>query len=136
MAPQLRTLDDYRQALAQGGIAVARCRACQSRQTMPSERCFECGSPQLEVHLHAGDGLVFAWVVSHYAFREELAGEVPYTVVLVTLEGGGRIHGRLEPGGVEPSADLPVRLDGPATAARGYPVFRRAVRGEPEGRAD
>ncbi len=123
---RLSSIEDYRQALAQGRLAVAHCRQCGSSQTLPSESCFSCGSTDIEVHLHDGEGRIFSWVVNHHPFREELAGETPYMVVLVALEGGGRVYGRLEPPDATPAADAPVVLDRPATADRLYPVFRLA----------
>ena len=114
----------HRAALARGCIAVATCGACGRRQAIPGDSCFACGSRTLEVHDHPGNGRVFSWVVNHFAFRPELAAELPYCVLLVSLDGGGRVYGRLVPSEGPIEADRPVVLDPKLTQERGYPVFR------------
>jgi uncharacterized OB-fold protein len=101
------TLGSFREALGRGEIAVSQCANCGTQQAIPSATCFNCGSTRLEVQRHSGAGRIFSWVVCHYPFADDLREEVPYTVVLVELEGGGRIYGRLEPPFV-PEAPLPA----------------------------
>lgn len=121
--------DDYRAALSEGHLVVSACQSCGRHQTIPAETCFECGSDRLEVSPHAGAGRILSWVVTHYAFFPELAEDVPYTVLLVALDGGGRAYGRLEKRADQPGdlADLPVVLDAQETASRGYPLYRLAA---------
>lgn len=122
------TLGTYNAALRDGQLLVAKCASCGAQQSLPSDSCFACGSEELRSTRHDGAGRVFSWVVNHYAFDAEHARESPYTVVLVTLEGGARVYGRFEPGpgAARPRADMPVVLDAEATAARGCPVYRPA----------
>jgi uncharacterized OB-fold protein len=79
---------------------------------------------------HAGAGRVFSWVVNHFAFVPGLLAETPYCVLLVSLDGGGRVYGRLAPASVDQwpiRAEMPVELDPKATGERGYPVYRPTV---------
>ena len=120
-------MDEYRAALRDGHLCVAICGSCRQQQAIPADTCFACGSDDLHIARHSGSGRVFSWVVNHFAFAAELASQTPYTVVLIALDGGGRVYGRLEgPDGQQPSvgADLPVALDAEATGKRGYPVYR------------
>lgn len=122
-------MDDYRAALGEGRLVVSCCRSCGRQQTIPSDTCFECGSGELQVNPHAGAGKILSWVVTHYAFSPELVDEVPYTVLLVSLDGGGRVYGRLAKLANQPRdlADVPVVLDAQETAKRGYPLYRLAA---------
>jgi uncharacterized OB-fold protein len=119
------TAEAYRRALQDGQLCVAICASCGGRQALPADTCFACGSDNLRVDRHSGAGRVFSWVINHYAFAADLSSETPYTVVLVTLEGGGRVYGRFErtPDGPPIDAHLPVVLDIESTARRGYPVY-------------
>jgi len=120
------TLQAYQAALREGALLVARCASCGAQQCLPSDTCFTCGSDVLHASRHDGAGRVFSWVVNHYPFAPELASQSPYTVVLVTLAGGGRVYGRLEAASdpTQLRADVPVALDADDTAAHGYPVYR------------
>lgn len=120
-------LEDFRAALREGRLAMVVCGKCKSHQPFPCDTCYECGSDDLTIGSHAGNGRVLTWTVAHYAFSPEFEKEVPYTVVLVELEGGGRVYGRLtgteQPPKVE--AEMPVALDVETTRQRGFPVYRR-----------
>jgi len=121
------TMANFRAALGRGCIAVAQCASCGHQQAIPSETCFNCGSGQLAVRDHPGGGRVFSWVVNHYAFAPELVGQTPYTVLLVTLDGGSRVYGRLAADVAKPmEADMPLALDAGSTREHGYPVYRPA----------
>jgi hypothetical protein len=64
---------------------------------MPS--CPYCGTEggtDVEV---PGTGTVYSWVGVHRAMTPAFAGEVPYTVATVDLDGGGRIFARVSPSG-------------------------------------
>jgi len=110
-------------ALRGGVLAVARCNACATEHAFPTPSCFRCGSPVLTAAAHSGKGRVFSWVVNHYAFD---GGQVPYTVLLVELDGGARIYGRLRDDASTRSrlaGGMLVTLDPAASAAAGHAVF-------------
>lgn len=121
------TMDDYRAAMKDGHLAVTVCGACEHQQAIPADTCFSCGSGDLHLKSHSGIGRVHSWVVANYAFAPELESEVPYTVVLVDLDGGGRAYGRLEGADGKQSrveGNMTIVLDVEATKKRGYPVYR------------
>jgi uncharacterized OB-fold protein len=120
------TLERHREGLARGRIAVAGCSACGCQQAILGDSCFACGAGTLETHDHSGHGRVFSWVVNHFAFAPALEAEVPYCILLVSLDGGGRIYGRLAAPHGQIEAEMPVVLDEGPTRERGYPVFRQA----------
>ena len=118
--------EDVRQATAAGAIRIARCADCGAEQAMPATSCFGCGGLSLEARAHDGRGRLYAWTRTHVAFDPKYEAEVPYTVLLVELEGGARLYARLVPG-QDGARDLtpgaPVALDPAATRAKGCPVF-------------
>jgi uncharacterized protein len=128
------TMEEHRAALREGHLSVATCEACGRQQVIPADTCFACGSSNLSTSQHAGSGRVFSWVVNHFAFAPELESETPYTVVLVELDGGGRVYGRLEDAHRSNiRADMPVVLDAELTMKRGYPVYRRVEESKADG---
>ena len=62
---------------------------------MPS--CPYCGDERMSEVEIPGTGHIYSWVRVDRALTAEMAGEVPYCIATVDLEGGGRIQGRLEP---------------------------------------
>jgi uncharacterized OB-fold protein len=56
--------------------------------------CAATGSEDVEV---SGSGSVYSYVVVHRALTPAMEDQVPYCIATVDLDGGGRIHGRLEP---------------------------------------
>jgi uncharacterized OB-fold protein len=130
------TLDEHRAAMKEGHLLVAVCRSCGKQQAIPADTCFTCGSDELELKPHSGSGRVYSWVVCNYAFAEELAAETPYTVVMVELDGGGRVYGRLlaqDGAATGIGADTPLSLDAEVTKQRGYPAYRLAAAAQSTG---
>lgn len=120
------TLEQYNEALTQGQLLVTRCAHCGAQDALPTSWCFRCGRRELETHVHTGAASVFSWVVCHYAFDPALTAEVPYTVLVVELQGGGRVYGRLDSADTSQPirAGLEVELLPTVTRERRYPVFR------------
>ena len=114
-------------ATSEGTILKAHCAQCGAEQVLPAPSCLRCGSQELTVSRHGGDGSLFSWSVTGTAFEPEVADEVPYIVAVILLSGGAKLWCRLV--GMEPDspmlrADLPVQLDETLTRQRGYVVFR------------
>lgn len=68
-------------------LRVARCRSCGQLQDL-GRRCTGCSSRGLEWEDVPATGQIWSFVVYHRAFSPELAGRVPYNVVLVALDCG------------------------------------------------
>jgi uncharacterized OB-fold protein len=56
--------------------------------------CGTTGGADVEV---AGTGTVYSFVRVHRALTPAMAGDVPYAVAAVDLDGGGRVFARVEP---------------------------------------
>jgi uncharacterized OB-fold protein len=76
-----------------GAIRLARCQDCGHRWKTCFPGCPYCGSSALEEIPVAATGCVYSWVEVHRSLEDPPA-QVPYTVVAVDLDGGGRVLGR------------------------------------------
>lgn len=104
------------------GLTGYRCAACDGLFVPPRIYCPECGSDdRLEVSF-AGRGTVRAWTAIHVG-PTRYEQEVPYTVVLVELEEGPRVMGRLESG---EKARICQKLELSRVDEERGPVFRAA----------
>jgi len=84
-------------ALVDRRVLVQECPACGRRRFPRLPSCPYCaaeGGDDVEV---PGTGTVYSFVRVHRALTPASADEVPYCVATVDLDGGGRIHGRVEP---------------------------------------
>jgi len=91
--------------LRRHAVIVQECDDCGRRRFGRLGSCPYCGVPggtDVEV---AGTGTVYSFVRIHRALTPEMAGEVPYTVGTIELDGpaagvaGPRLLGRVEPAG-------------------------------------
>lgn len=82
------------QALAKGELLIPACGTCKQRFFPPQAFCPHCGSQDRHAAASPGRGKVYSWIVTHRAFAPELAGEVPYAIIAVDLDDGGRLIGR------------------------------------------
>jgi uncharacterized OB-fold protein len=98
-----------REWFTSGTLAVQRCQRCATLQHPPEEICHACGSLELGTTPLTGRGTVHSFTVVHYAASPALAGAVPYTVVLVSLDDAPRLRvvGNLLEG--DARIGLPVR---------------------------
>ena len=76
------------------GLDGYRCRNCDSLFLPPRNRCAKCGLAQKEEVKFTGRGVIRTWTTI-YAAPARYKDEAPYTVVLVELEEGVRLVGRL-----------------------------------------
>lgn len=87
----------YWEGLAQEQLTVQECTACGRRRFPPMPCCPYCAATGTVIR-RVTAGTVYSWITVRRAFQPAFAGEVPYTIATVDLDGGGRITGRLEPG--------------------------------------
>jgi uncharacterized OB-fold protein len=83
-----------------GALTIQRCTGCGTLQHPPEEVCHSCGSTDFDVATLSPRGTVASYTVVHYAAHPALAGGVPYTVVLVSLDEAPhlRVVGNLDGG--------------------------------------
>lgn len=98
------------QALSRNDLLVPECRSCGKHFFPPQPYCNNCGSADWHGATTAGLGKVYSWVVIHHPFGPDFADDVPYAIVAVDLNDGGRLIGRYF-GALDRLADaLPVRV--------------------------
>ena len=126
--PEARPLWD---GLGEGELRLQRCGHCERLRFPPVASCPYCGTPGGEWEPVEPRGRLYSWVVTHVAFDESLADQVPYTVATVQLDGGPRIFARLTD--VDPAAiEAEMALEGYFHAEEGLPYlrFRPAARAD------
>jgi uncharacterized OB-fold protein len=83
------------EAAAQGRLVVQRCNSCKALRWPPLSGCPECRSRDTTWVDVAPTGTVWSFVVYHRAFAAELRAHIPYTVLMVELDDGPYLVGRL-----------------------------------------
>jgi len=83
--PQLTPINEA--WFTSGEIGVQRCLGCATLQHPPEEVCHACGSMDFDVQVLEPMGTICSFTVVHYAANAALAASLPYTVVLVSLDG-------------------------------------------------
>jgi uncharacterized OB-fold protein len=91
------------QAARKGRLVVQRCGCCAALRWPPLPGCPECRSRETTWTDVAPSGTIWSFVIYHRAFLAQLRAEIPYTVVMVELDDGPYMIGRLVPGGRPPS---------------------------------
>lgn len=85
------------------------CEACGEYRFPPYPSCPYCGEAGGTWKPLSGKGVIYSWIVIHRSPLRDYQEDAPYVIVLVELEEGPRIVGRLV--GCDPEnvrADLPV----------------------------
>jgi hypothetical protein len=72
-------------------LVVQRCRGCGAHRFPARDICSRCLSRDAEWAPVSGRGKVFSYAVMHQVYHPGFADEVPYAVVQVELEEGGRM---------------------------------------------
>jgi len=78
-------------AARENRLVVQRCEGCGRRRFPPREICSECLCRDARWVESVGRGTVVSFNVMHQVYHPAFAAEVPYAVVLVELEDGGRM---------------------------------------------
>jgi len=79
------------------GAAPSRRLRWRSEGTVTGAAPVGAGAAVGAVIREAAAGSVYSWVTVRRAFQPAFEADVPYTIVTVDLDGGGRMVGRLEP---------------------------------------
>jgi hypothetical protein len=86
------------EAAGQGRLVLQRCNSCGALRWPPLTGCPECRSRDADWIEAAPTGTIWSFVVYHRAFAAELKPDIPYTVVMVELDDGPYMVGRLVEG--------------------------------------
>ena len=90
------------EAARRGRLVIQRCRDCGELRWPPLAGCPECRGRDATWDEVRPSGTIWSFVVYHRAFAAELTDEIPYTVVMVELDDGPYLVGRLEDAGRPP----------------------------------
>lgn len=113
------------EGLAEGRLIVSRCRSCGRQLFPPIGSCSGCGSVAVVSEQVSGAGAVYSWATVHIPLAADTSDPVPYTVVVVELDGGARIFGRLlEMDAARLSAGARVSFEPAVIGGRAAPGFR------------
>jgi uncharacterized OB-fold protein len=81
--------------LEQGRLMVVTCDTCGARWCRALPGCPYCGGIRVSLVETTGQGSVYSWVTVRRALDPAFEESVPYTVLVVDLDDGGRVNGRL-----------------------------------------
>jgi hypothetical protein len=118
-------------AAASGRLAVQQCGDCGELRWPPLAGCPECRSRDTSWAEVAPRGTIWSFVTYHRAFQAELKSDIPYTVLMVQLEDGPYIVGRLIAGTTPPSVGDRVTAEFPEV--NGVPQVRWRVSDQADG---
>jgi uncharacterized OB-fold protein len=77
-------------------VIVQQCPVCHHCWLPRTPSCPYCGAEHPIDRPHPGAGVVYSFVRAHRAMSPAMAGEVPYTIATVELDGGGRVFARVD----------------------------------------
>jgi uncharacterized OB-fold protein len=92
---------EFWEGLARGALMLQRCSDCGKRRYPIAPVCPHCGKSRWAWRPHDGSGRIFSWVRYHKSYLPEFEDLMPYVVVVVALDDGPRMTGRL----LEPHGD-------------------------------
>lgn len=81
----------YWEALAGGHVSAQRCERCGAVHVYPVAGCQVCGGTAFSRVSLAGTGSIYSYTVIHRPPIPAFAGQTPYILAIIDLEGGGRI---------------------------------------------
>ena len=85
----------YWQSLKAHQVKLQKCTNCGGFRFPPSPSCYNCGTLGGDWTPISGKGTVYSWTVIHHPIDKRLKNEVPFIIVLIELEEGPRVAGRL-----------------------------------------
>lgn len=115
---------------AQGELRFQRCSDCGHWRHVPREICARCGSFAWTWARSSGRGKVFSWTEVVRPLHPAFAGDAPYAPVIVAMDEGVRMLGRVLDCPPEALAiGMPVAVEFVAAdgGAVHLPYFRRSA---------
>ncbi len=93
----ITTIDNapWHEALRAGQLLAQRCTGCGQLRHYPRPMCPHCHAMQADWVPLGGGGRIHSWTCVHHSILPGFADAVPYTLVTVDLDEGGRLVGLL-----------------------------------------
>jgi hypothetical protein len=82
-------------ALAKGQLELQQCSVCGGFRFPPLADCPFCSAVGGDWKPVEARGTIYSWVITHLAFDEDFATEVPYIIGTIDLDAGPRLFARL-----------------------------------------
>jgi hypothetical protein len=128
-APPLLEPDErsapFFEAAARGRLLLQRCARCATWHFPVRRRCSACGAVELAWAEASGRGTVHSHARAHRAPHPALRARLPLELVVVDLEEGVRMRGRLADGSPPVRAGTPVEVAfEPTPEGLALPVFQ------------
>jgi uncharacterized OB-fold protein len=76
-------------------LKLQKCEGCATLRFPATRYCAACGSAESGWETVSGRGTISSWCRFHQVYFEGFKDDVPYTVVVVTLEEGPRLFSNL-----------------------------------------
>ena len=108
-------------AAGEGRLVVQRCESCGELRWPPLVGCPECRGRETSWAQVPPNGTIWSLVTYHRAFQAEFKADVPYTVVMVQLDDGPYLVGRLVP---DTGASIGDRVTAEFAEVNGIPQLR------------
>lgn len=116
------------EAWSGGRLCLQGCEACGALQHPPGQVCSTCHSTALRLVDVDDDCVLVTWSTVHRAPAPVFAADVPYTVAIVSVDGGALVQARVTAGVAadEFAPGQPMRLALADVAGRIVPVVSPA----------
>ncbi len=83
-------------ALRAHRLVFQQCASCGKVRHYPRPVCDDCFSMEVTWSQASGRGKVHSWTVCHHAFHPGFKRELPYVVLTVDMDEGGRMVGQVD----------------------------------------
>jgi uncharacterized OB-fold protein len=88
--------EPFWQAARKHNLVLQKCENCGSYQWYPKAWCINCGSTRLDWEKVTGFGTIYSYtIIRHAKANPAFSQDVPYAIVVVVLDEGPRMYGRL-----------------------------------------
>jgi uncharacterized OB-fold protein len=110
MPPITEANRPFWEGAAVGELRLQICGDCQKARFPESPVCPHCLSSNVSWDALSGRGRVWSWIVMHHNYLPAFSGELPYAVLLVTLEEGPSMMSGFVGDPETLAVDLPVEI--------------------------
>jgi uncharacterized OB-fold protein len=97
------------EGLREGRLALQGCSGCGRLRYPIGPVCPYCGGEAFAWKALSGKGIIHSWIRYRRSYLPALESLIPYVVIVVALDEGARIFGRLAEASEKPYVGMPVR---------------------------